>query len=118
MKRILQLMIGLVIIIAIQSCQNTWQKQVDNETENRVEQALIKAGENSGELQKALEEAPGKQKAGVAFLISYMPDSDLKELTAEFLLENTAWAYKAREHTDIHAAIDSIRAMIAFIEKS
>ena len=32
----------------------------------------------------------------MAFLISYMPERDAKSLTADFLLENVAYAYKAR----------------------
>ncbi len=62
-----------------------------------LDQALVKAGENRTELEKALQEAPKEQKEGVAFLVAYMPERDLKELTAGFLLENTAYAYKARE---------------------
>lgn len=62
-----------------------------------LDQALVKAGENHTELEKALQEAPKEQKEGVAFLVAYMPERDLKELTAGFLLENTAYAYKARE---------------------
>lgn len=62
-----------------------------------LDQAMEKAGENAVELKKALTEAPGGQKEAVAFLISYMPERDLKELKADFLLENTEYAYKARE---------------------
>ncbi|MFI3294503.1 MAG: transglutaminase-like domain-containing protein [Rikenellaceae bacterium] len=49
------------------------------------------------ELTKALKKAPKEQKEGMAFLIEYMPQSDKETLTAEFLLEEVAWAYKARE---------------------
>lgn len=62
-----------------------------------LDSALAKAGENAAELQKALTEAPGEQKEGMAFLISYMPQRDLTSLKAGFLLENAEYAYKARE---------------------
>lgn len=62
-----------------------------------LDQALVKAGGNRTELEKALQNAPQGQKEGIAFLIAYMPERDLKELSADFLLENTAYAYKARE---------------------
>ena len=62
-----------------------------------LDQALVKAGDNATELTAALKNAPDNQKEGMAFLIAYMPERDLKELTADFLLENTAYAYQARE---------------------
>ena len=62
-----------------------------------LDQALAKAGANAPELEKALAEAPANQKEGMAFLIAYMPERDLLELKADFLLENAAYAYKARE---------------------
>ena len=53
-----------------------------------LDQALVKAGDNATELTAALKNAPDNQKEGMAFLIAYMPERDLKELTADFLLEN------------------------------
>ena len=62
-----------------------------------VEQGLTRAGDNRPELLKALREAPEAQRPGIAFLVAEMPDADAKALKAEFLLANTALAYKARE---------------------
>ncbi len=62
-----------------------------------LDKALEKAGDNAVELQKALDNAPENQKEGMAFLIAYMPERDLKGLKADFLLENAAYAYQARE---------------------
>ncbi len=62
-----------------------------------LDSAFVKAGENGVEIQKALAEAPKEQKEGMAFIISYMPKRDLTTLSAEFLLENAEYAYKARE---------------------
>jgi len=74
-----------------------------------LDTAFSKAEENTPELQKALAEAPEAQKEGMAFLISYMPERDLTTLKADFLLENTEYAYKAREKYAWCAALpDSI----------
>jgi hypothetical protein len=62
-----------------------------------LDSALVKSGDNAVELQKALKEVPIEQKEGMAFIISYMPKRDLTTLTAGFLLENSEYAYKARE---------------------
>lgn len=61
-----------------------------------IDDALTLAGENKAEIEKALENAPTEQKKGMEFLIEHMPEVDLKSLTADFLLENVALAYKAR----------------------
>ena len=61
-----------------------------------AQKAISHAGDNAAELQKAIELAPAEQKNGMAFLIAYMPPSDLTSLKSDFLLENAKWAYKAR----------------------
>jgi hypothetical protein len=61
-----------------------------------VDKALAKAGPNRIELEKALATVPAEQRPGMAFLISNMPDADLKSLTATFLLSNTDLAYTTR----------------------
>lgn len=58
-------------------------------------EALVRAGTNRGELERALREAPAGQAEGVRFLVENMPDRDLRTLTADHLLENTALAYEA-----------------------
>ena len=74
-----------------------------------LDSAMVKAGENAVELQTALTEAPNEQIEGMAFIISYMPQRDLTTLTAEFLLENSEYAYKAREKYSWCAALpDSV----------
>ncbi len=59
-----------------------------------VEDALRRAGENRGELQDALEKVPANQREGLEFLIANMPERDLTSLKADFLLENTEYAYR------------------------
>lgn len=49
------------------------------------------------EIEKALNKVPKSQKAGLEFLVKYMPAGDLDTLKADFLLNELAWAYKARE---------------------
>jgi hypothetical protein len=63
---------------------------------NNVESALIQAKANRAELEKALHAAPKEQRLGIAFLITNMPDKDLKALKADFLLKNLDLAYQAR----------------------
>jgi len=60
-----------------------------------VESALARAGDNAGQLRKALDDAPEDEKEGVRFLVVHMPDRDLKSLSAEFLLTNVRFAYQA-----------------------
>ncbi|MGO9923154.1 MAG: transglutaminase domain-containing protein [Isosphaeraceae bacterium] len=60
-----------------------------------VQAALDRAGDNRGEIQRALRDAPAAHQAGMQFLVRYMPQQDLKSLSAEFLLENVRFAYEA-----------------------
>lgn len=62
-----------------------------------VESVLEKAGGNRAELIKALKEVPSDQRKAMQFLIAYMPESDARQMKAGLLLNNVAWAYKARE---------------------
>jgi hypothetical protein len=61
-----------------------------------VEQALKRAGKCRAELEKALDAVPAPQRTAMAFLIANMPDRDLRSLSADFLLENVALAFKVR----------------------
>jgi hypothetical protein len=90
-------LLSLILAITLVSCRQGWEKQVSPEMAALVKESLAKAGDHAGEIQKALDEAPEEQKKGMAFLVAYMPDKDLKTLTSSFLLDNAAWAYKARE---------------------
>lgn len=61
-----------------------------------VEKALVKAKDNRPEIEKALNEVAKEQRAGMAFLVEYMPVGDLKALKGEFLVTNVRLAYQAR----------------------
>ena len=63
----------------------------------QVEEALARAKENRPEIVKALNGVPMDQRNGMVFLVANMPDSDLKSLRADFLLENLDLAYKVRQ---------------------
>jgi len=56
---------------------------------------LERAGANRGEIERALADVPAEQKPGMEFLVEHMPDRDLQSLSAEFLLENVDYAYRA-----------------------
>ena len=61
--------------------------------------AIDRAGQNKPQLLDALERVPAEQKEGMEFLIRWMPERDLKSLTADFLLENVKLAYQVRTQT-------------------
>ncbi len=103
-----KLLLYVTILILAVACQSKYPG-VSEEYHTLLDSALVKAGENAAELQKALAEAPADEKEGMAFLISYMPERDLTTLTADFLLENNQYAYKARREFPWCAALpDSI----------
>lgn len=85
----------LIFIVGLTAC--TKYSGVPKEYRQLLDDAMVKAGANATELNKALDSAPAHQKEAVAFLISYMPERDLQELSADFILENTDYAFMARE---------------------
>jgi predicted peptidase len=70
-----------------------------------VDSALERAGDNAGQLRKALDEAEERQRTGVRFLLAHMPDHDLQTLSAEFILENVRLAYQAWDEAPWQAHI-------------
>jgi hypothetical protein len=69
------------------------------EARSAVASKLAKAGENASNLSKAIAEAPADQREAVAFLVANMPESDLKTLGKDYLLNNVKYSYLAREAT-------------------
>jgi pimeloyl-ACP methyl ester carboxylesterase len=59
--------------------------------------SLAAAGTNRTECVNALAAVPVVQREGLQFLIEHMPEQDLRTLTAQFLLDNLALAYRAKE---------------------
>jgi len=56
---------------------------------------LERAGQNRFEISQALDRIPASQRAGLRFLLTHMPESDLQSLSSGFLLENVDYAYRA-----------------------
>lgn len=63
----------------------------------QIDNALARAGDNAPEIQRALADVPADQRAGMRFVVAYMPQRDLQTLTADYLLTNVRLAYEARE---------------------
>ena len=89
--------LSFILFLCLIACSGGKYNNIPEKYHNLLDKALATAGNNAIELQTALAKAPAEQKEGMAFLISYMPERDLKELKADFLLENSAFSYKARE---------------------
>lgn len=90
------LWILVILTPLIWSCQKPYPGVPDSYT-SLLDEALARAGDHADELREALEKTPHDQKEGMAFIISYMPERDLTTLSADFLLENHHYAYRARE---------------------
>lgn len=60
-----------------------------------LQTALARAGDNQPPLLSALKNVAADQREGMQFLIANMPRRDLETLSAEFLLENADFAYRA-----------------------
>lgn len=71
-----------------------------------LEQALQRAGQNRAELEKALGHFRGERQQAMRFLVEYMPESDLKTLHADFLIENVDVAYLTRDSLAWTAGLD------------
>ena len=60
-----------------------------------IDDVIKRAGNNTEQIKRALSDVPKNQLPGMQFLIQHMPEHDLKSLTADFLLENVNYAYRA-----------------------
>ena len=68
----------------------------ENSTNDAITSQLELAGENRAEIEQALAKAPAAQQPAMRFLVANMPGSDLKRLSADFLLRHVDIAFKAR----------------------
>ena len=59
------------------------------------EKQLSIAGNNRIEIERAINDVPIEQSSGMKWLITHMPDEDLKTLSADFLLSNCNFSYEA-----------------------
>lgn len=60
-----------------------------------TEAVVAAAGENAGELRRALAEVPADQRESMQFLVDHMPPVDRSALKADFLLSHVALAHEA-----------------------
>jgi hypothetical protein len=70
-----------------------------------VTDALRRAGGNAGELRTALVNAPPEERDATAFLIAYMPLSDLASASAEFINETVGLACRTRREVPWGASV-------------
>jgi len=68
----------------------------DPDARLKLKTALLIAGKNRSEMEKALLEIPGERLDALIFLISNMPESDLQSLDSSYLLSNIDCAYEVR----------------------
>ena len=86
----------VLLAFGLSACSSGRYAGVPKEYHALIDRTIATAGDNAKELKKALKEVPRTEREGMAFLISYMPERDAKSLSADFLLENVQYAYKAR----------------------
>lgn len=67
----------------------------DQSLDELIASSVEAAGDNADEIKAALKDVPSDQSVGMRFLVAYMPERDLTSLSADFLLENVEYAYKA-----------------------
>ena len=65
-----------------------------------IQARLDLAGDNKAELTKAMASVPSEHRDALKFLLLNMPEHDLKNLSAEFLLTNIRLAYRARSNAN------------------
>ena len=88
----------LIATILLISCNgNPLYRGIPRNYHAKLDVALSIAGDNSEQLIKALEGVPRQQREAMAFLIAHMPERDLTGLSAEILIDNVTYAFKAKE---------------------
>lgn len=63
---------------------------------DELEEALARAGENRAEIERAMQGVSDEERTGMRFLVTHMPEPDLRSLSADYLIENVRLAYTAR----------------------
>lgn len=73
--------------------------------ETALEAALIGAGDNRAELERAIAGVAADQQDGMRWLIAQMPAADRSTLTSAFLIEHCALAYESWRAAPWHADV-------------
>jgi hypothetical protein len=98
----------LAVSVFLSSCRSEY-KGVPDSYHTLLDSALVKAGENRNELETALQNTPRELKESTAFLISWMPEGDLRALDADFIMDQVNGAALVREEFSWCSALpDSI----------
>jgi hypothetical protein len=97
MKSSHQLLCTALLALALGACSADRYPDVPKEYHALLDAALAKAGTHADTLRRALATVPPAQREGMAYLIAYMPDSDLTSLPSQVLIDNVSYAYRARE---------------------
>ncbi|MEP3479557.1 MAG: transglutaminase-like domain-containing protein [Fuerstiella sp.] len=87
----------LIAVLTLLLCVPTAFGENTKQAEQAIEKTLQAAGTNRSELQMAIEQIEPNYRPGLQFLLQYMPKSDARKLTANFLLEHVRGAYLAKE---------------------
>ena len=87
----------LLFLLALAACSGEKYPGVPTGYHDLLDDAFSRAGRNADALRRTLANTPEEQREGMAYLIAYMPDSDLVSLPAQLLADNVAYAYRARE---------------------
>jgi len=88
---------SLIVALALSwqlACVAPGLSEEPTDADPRVAAAVERADGNRGEIQMALDDVADSQRPSLEFLIANMPDRDLRELSAEFLLEQVAFAHR------------------------
>ena len=89
---------ALTILLLFSACHKSNNySEIDEKYHPLLDIAIANAGKNSDEIISALSQISKEKKNGMAFLISYMPKHDLRNLSADFLIENVDQAYLTKE---------------------
>ncbi len=99
-KNILLYSLSIMLIFSLPSCskENNLYRSIPTSYHARLDSSLTVAEENSKQLVEAIKKIPDEQKEAMAFLICYMPERDLKTISADLLIENVIYAYKAKNN--------------------
>ena len=59
---------------------------------------LNKPAENRISKKEAIKRVPPEERIAMEWLITHMPENDIKSLSLEFLITNSEYAFKAKKH--------------------
>ncbi|QZE13482.1 transglutaminase-like domain-containing protein [Halosquirtibacter laminarini] len=94
MKRYLSLLLVISSMVSFTSCDS--YNKFPEKYRTTLDKAISASGNNKTEIQKALKAVPDNQSEAMAYLVSYMPQMDLDNIKADYLLKNVDLAYQSK----------------------